>query len=439
MASTAQCSGRLSFRRWAICGLAITVWAGLGGGCRQQTPQARTAAVQQAPVEVRVSPVIRRAVQRGIDVTGTLYGDDEAEIAPKTAGPLVDVLKDVGDRVAPGELLAQIDRTDYELERQQRDAALHEALAKIGLDTMPGPDFDLTALPSVQRAQAEEHNAQAKFNRGKELHEDNPPLISDQDFADLQTAVEVASRTVNTEILAVKALLSQARSRAVDLAVAQQRLRDTEIRAPEAGEAAAAGSASGYFVAQRMVSAGEYVTAGKPVFALVDADPIKFRAEAPERYAGSIHPGQAVAIHVEAYAEEFAGKVARIAPRVDPQSRMFLVESEIPNADDRLKPGGFARGRISTTLQQDVPFVPIAAVVSFAGVKRVFTVEGGKAVEHRIQTGEQVEDTLEVIGDLPAGAMVVVEGAMKLAPGMTVSVAQDSGAPRREASAAPTQ
>lgn len=399
---------------------ALAALAAFCSGCRQETPQTRTAAVQQAPVEVRVAPVMRRAVQRGIDVTGTLYGDDEAQIAAKTSGRVAAVPKDVGDHVAAGELLAQIDRTDYELERQQREAALREALAKLGLDQMPGADFDLATVPNVQRAGAEEHNAQAKFNRGKELHDNDPPLISDQDYADLQTALEVASRTVKTEMLVARTLLSQARSRAVDLAAAEQRLRDTEIRAPVRGDS------EGYVVAQRLISTGEYVSEGKAVFALVDTDPIRFRAEVPERYAGEIHPGQAITIRVEAYAEDFVGKVARISPRVDPQSRMFLVESEIPNADGRLKPGGFARGRISTNMEEGVAFVPQSAVISFAGVKRIFSVENGKAVEHRIATGVQIDDSVEIVGGLPAGVMVVVEGVNKLAPGMAVNVAQTS-------------
>ena len=63
-------------------------------------------------------------------------------------------------------------------------------LARLGLDAMPGEDFDLSTVPTVQRAAAEENNSRAKFNRGKQLFEDDPPLISEQDYADLQTALD---------------------------------------------------------------------------------------------------------------------------------------------------------------------------------------------------------------------------------------------------------
>lgn len=369
-------------------------------------------------MEVRVAPVQRRSVQRGIDVTGTLYGDDEARISAKVAGRVIVVQKDIGDRVAADEIIAQVDRTDFELTRLQREAAMSEALSRLGLDAMPGEDFDLATLPAVRRAQAEEANAQSRLERGRQLFQNDPPLISEQEFADLQTSVEVASRNVNVEMLVAKSLLSTARSRAADLSVAEQALRDTEIRVPDRGS-----DTAGYAVAQRLVSVGEWVSAGQAVFALVDADPMKFRAEVPERYAGALQVGQRVNVNVEAYPESFAGVVRRQSPRVDSASRTFLIEAEIPNPDGRLKPGNFARGRIDTSVEPNVAFVPTAAIVSFAGVKRVFTVENGKAVEHRIQTGVEIDDSIEVVGaTLPADAQVIIEGATKVSNGAAVTV-----------------
>jgi RND family efflux transporter MFP subunit len=361
-------------------------------------------------------------VQRGLDVTGTLFGDDEARVAAKVAGRIIAVGKDLGDRVAPGELLAEIDRTDFELSRMQREAALREALARVGLDELPGEAFDLATLPAVRRAQAEEANAKSRLERGRQLFQNDPPLISEQEFADLETSVEVASRNVHVEMLAGRALLSMARSRAADLAVAQQALHDTKICAPDRQ----AGTVE-YAVAQRLVSVGEWVSGGEAVFALVDTDPIKLRAEVPERFAGSVRVGQSVRAHVEAYPDTFTGEVRRLSPRVDPDSRTFLMEAEIPNPDGRLKPGGFARGRIDTVLEHDVLFVPTSAIHSFAGVKRIFTVSDGRAVEHRVQTGVEVDNSVELIGvQLPADARVIVEGVSRISAGAAVTVRTSS-------------
>jgi hypothetical protein len=78
-------------------------------------------------------------------------------------------------------------------------------------------------------------------------------------------------------------------------------------------------------------------------------------------------------------------------------------------------------------MQQDVIFVPEAAIVSFAGVKRLFTVADGKAVEHRVQTGVTADGMIELAGaDLPADATVVIEGAQRLVNGQTVQIQRGS-------------
>jgi len=411
--------------------MAAAVFAILGvaalGGCRKQQgsggPSGREADGAAAEVvDVRVAPLQHRAVQRGIDLTGTLFADDEARIAAKVSGRVAATNKDLGDRVGPGEVLMQIDRTDYQLALQQREAAVNEALSRLGLERMPESSFDVQTLPAVQRAAAQERNARARFERGKQLFESDPPLISVQDYDELETALEVASHNVKAEMLNAQFLLSQARSRTAELAIARQQLQDTEIRAPVRADNA------DYAVALRMVSVGEYVTLGQTVFALVDADPIKFRADVQERFAGEVNVGQVVRVRVEAFDEDFTGRVTRISPRIDPRSRTFVMEAEIPNTDGRLKPGSFGLGRVDSSLQQGVAMAPEAAIVTFAGVKRLFSVVDGKAVEHRIQTGVRDGNLVEIIGgDMPADATIVVEGAQRLVNGQGVRVEPNSG------------
>ena len=153
------------------------------------------------------------------------------------------------------------------------------------------------------------------------------------------------------------------------------------------------------------------------MFRLIDDDPVKFRAAVPEKHLGTIAVGQQVRVTVEAYPKQtFSGRVARINPQVDPSSRNFMIEIVVPNDKQMLRPGGFARGRVETALDPNVVSVPQSAVVSFAGVHRVFTVKDGKAVEHPVELGDRVsEDQIEVRGDLVGGEQVVVDGAAKVA------------------------
>jgi RND family efflux transporter MFP subunit len=366
------------------------------------------------PIEVKIEPVHRRSVQRSIEATGTLFGDEEALISAELGGRVDAVLADLGDTLRPGEPLAQIDKRDYELALLQSRAALSAALARVGLSELPADDFDPRTVPTVVSAEAEAANAKARYERGRQLYEESPPMISAQEFADLGTAAEVASGAVDVALLNARAALADARTRAAEVAVAEKRVADATVRAPGVlGE-----DRPRYQVAARSVAMGEYVTPGRAMFRLVATDPVKFRATVPERYAGDVHAGQGAEAHVEAYDEAFAGKVGRVSPRIDPASRTFEVEIDIPNGDGRLKPGAFARGSIFTR-EEDAVFVPEAAVVTFAGVQKVFTVKDGKAVEHRVRTGARLDGLVEIASGLEVDA-VVIAGARSLSNGAAV-------------------
>src|SRR5262249_50274748 len=113
-----------------------------------------TTAADAAPERVVVSlgPVVKVPTERPVAVVGTIYGNEETTVSAKVAGRVRETFKDMGDRCAPGERLAQIDPTDYELERVKQEMAVRETLAKLGLTSEPDPSFDPNELPTVKRA-----------------------------------------------------------------------------------------------------------------------------------------------------------------------------------------------------------------------------------------------------------------------------------------------
>ncbi len=384
-------------------------------------------------VPVVLERVTVQSVQRGVEVVGTLFGDDRATISSKVAGKITAVFKDVGDRAEPGEPLAQVDREDFVLARQQKELAVREVLSKLGLKELPPEDFDVRKLPTVERARLEADNAKAKYERGRQLHEQTPPLMSDQDFADLRTAWEVARSNYDVEILTARSLISQARTRQAELALAEQQLSDTVIRAPGISavttvpaQPPTSPKSPIYAVTDRYISVGELVTQGKQAFRVVKDDPIKLRAAVPERFIGEVQVGQHATLQVEAYEDRFAGEVSRINPAVDPENRTFEVEIVVPNASHRLRPGSFAKGFVETHLDKEVVFAPIEAVLSFAGVNKVFTVKDNKAVEATVTLGDRKGNRVEIAGGIGAGESVVVSGNSKLADGVAVVVRTDA-------------
>ena len=115
--------------------------------------------------------------------------------------------------------------------------------------------------------------------------------------------------------------------------LARVHLQKTRIVAPFSG-----------IVGLRQVSVGEYITPGQALVNLEAIDPVKADFSVPEKFLPTIKVGQTIRIKVDAYPEEtFEGKVYAIDPRVDITGRSILVRARVPNKDQRLRPGLFAR------------------------------------------------------------------------------------------------
>lgn len=384
--------------------------------CDPAAPSAQQAT--PAPIAVEAVHPQLREFTRLVRATGSIFGDEEATIAAKVSGRVVAVHRDLGDVAKPAEPLLQIDPTDYLLARTERERALSQTLARLGLDAMPDEALDVDALPSVERARLQAANARARFERGRSLADRQPPLISEQDFADLQTAAEVAESELRVERLTAQAILAEASVLEAELATAAQRISDTVHLTPVS---AGMSMATRYQIAARYVSIGDFVQMGDPLFRVVDSDPVKLRVTAPERRLGDVRVGQIARVTVEAFAEPFEGRVSRISPTVDQATRTFLIEVTVPNADGRLAPGAFAVAEIEIARESALA-LPVDAVVAFAGVVKVVTVVDGKAQEQRVATGDVQDGFVEVMGRLTPNDLVIRQPSGAIVTGAPVEI-----------------
>jgi RND family efflux transporter MFP subunit len=395
----------------------LILWLAAVAACKRQTQEPTAAA--DTRVLVALQPVKVQPVTRTVEVVGTLYGDEEAALAAKVPGRIAAIEHDVGDAVAPAAVLARVETADYELAVAQKQAALQAALAELGLQELPARDFDVAQVPAVQKATIEASNAEQRWQRAEAMFAEKPPLITEQEHADLRTAWLSAVASRELAVTESRARLALAAVRAAELAQSQKALADTAVAAPAGGP---------WRVGRRRIAVGDYVKEGDALFDVVDPDPIKFRAAVHERWSAAVRKGQKVAVEVPSGTEPVAGVVDRIAPVADAKKRTFEVEIRIDNAAGRLIPGGFARGAIATHIDPEVVFVPQDAVVTALGLSKVFTVKDGKAVEHKVTTGVHDGAFLEVTkGDLAPGDQVVTSGAARLAEGVAVRTAGRAG------------
>lgn len=398
-------------------------------------PPADTGAADQAPVPVTVQPVDPVTLARTVPVVGTLDPFKDVTLAPKVDGRVLRVLRDCGDVVLPGDVLLELDARDYELEVESAQRALEAELARLELTDLPDPAADPEKLtenvPAVAKARAALEESARKVDQQQRLL--NQGVGAKEDYAVVVAERKVAEATLRQTRTDVRAAMVTARRLRVALDQARQRQADATVRAPVPDEwgawAAAVGPAAvplRYTVAQRFVWEGEMVRAmpEKNVYRLVVDHVLKLRAQVPERFAREVRAGQPAAVRVDAADRPVGGVVTRVSPTVDPQSRTFQVEVTVPNADPavRLKPGTFARAEITTRTEPGVRTVPPGALVTFAGVTKVFIADGDKAKAVEVKVGQRDKEWVEVGGPLPAGARVITSGFSQLVDGSPIRI-----------------
>lgn len=411
-------------------GRSPTLWAFLFmmAGCAK--PPAAPAPERRETATVEVTNAAEAPFLRTVRVTGTLFADEETVVAAKVPGRIAAVKKEFGDAAHPGECLVILDATDYELQKVERERAFRQALAVLGLERLPDGEFDVDRLPSVEGARLEAENAKSRFERGRSFMAKDPPVISDQEFADLRTAADVADAALRKERLAMHAKLAEARTLDAQVKTAEQRLADTKVYVPVTPDV----PDRDFEVAQRLVSVGDFVQAGAPLFRLVDPNPLKLRAEVPARRSAEVQKDEKVQVRVDAFQETFAGRVSRLSPVLDKASRTFQAEILIDNGSRRLKPGLFAVGEIEVRTDM-VLALPENCIRTFAGVTKVVTFADGKAIEKRVELGARQNGKVEIKSGVGPAEKIVIGPDGSLVTGTPLVIGQKA----KEAAGAETR
>ena len=385
-------------------------------------PETGVAGRDASSVMVTIEPVTVRPVKRTIEGVGTLHGFEEVSVSARVEGRVRKLRFDVADRLEPGAVLLEIDPTDYELSVQQAERALQVELAKLGLAKVPDAEVDLGKVPSVMQARTRMENAQSREERGRKMAATR--AITPEDLGTLSSDYRVAQAEYANQVLLGKVGLATIRMKQTALAIAQQQLEEARVRVPTPTRPVP-GAVGGvtYAVTQRMVSEGTLVRPGTEVCKLVINQTLKLRVPVPERYGSEVRMGQKAEVSTAAFPRAFAGAVARINPAVEPTTRTFEVEIQVPNPRGELKPGSFAKAAILTRLDAEATTVPLTALVNFAGINKIFLAENGRAKAVEVTPGMQTTEWVEITTPaLPRGARVITSGQTALASDTPVAV-----------------
>jgi RND family efflux transporter MFP subunit len=369
---------------------------------------------QDKALSVKIVPVESREVRRTVESVGSLFAYDEVAVSAEVEGRAEKVLVDVGDHVAKGDVLVQILPTEFELAVDQQQALLDQAKAKLGLADAEQELGDPSQAASVKKAAADLANAEQKYRRTKSLMEQG--VMSQQAFDQDEANYNAAKAVYDLAVQDVRNLQAAIKQQRATTDLAKKKLRDTNIRAPFDG-----------YIKDRFVTVGQFLKVtmtATPVMTIVNINPMRVRLKVPERMAAWVPVGQPVTVSVEAYSDRtFNGKIWRINPSVDPQTRTFDVEALIENHERLLKPGFFANATIMSTKLERVVVIPRRAVNYAYGIYKVYAVNGTKLKETEIKVGDQTGEDLEVVEGVRPGERLAVaaEGQeLALKDGITI-------------------
>lgn len=176
-------------------------------------------------------------------------------------------------------------------------------------------------------------------------------------------------------------------------------------------------------VTARNYDAGD-MTSTNPILTIEQIVPVKVLVNVSESEFTKVRKGMKIPVYLDVYGdEEFTGTVELIHPRIDPASRTFTVEIDFPNRNERIRPGMFARVVINYGTEERV-VVPDRAIVkqTGSGEKFVYVYKDGHVSYNKVEIGQRLGDSYELISGVDNGADVVISGQTRLNNGMKVNV-----------------
>lgn len=389
------------------------------------------------PILVEVTSVRQGKIAKRIKFTGSIEADSQVNVFPQITAVVKEMKVDLGDSVKKGNVIARLESEEFSAQFSQAKAALEVMRAKWAqMQTGARPEEISQAEDLVIKAKANLKEAESNFTRMKEMY--TKGSISERQFESAELAYTVAKADSNSaqerlqmlKMGATKedrdALQAQVRQAEAAVDLARIRLSYTQITSPFDGT-----------ISERFIEPGDLATPAKPLFTIVRMDRVKVVIGFPGNQIQYMVPGTTARIHVDAYAsEEFLGKIDKVSPTLNPETRLFSAELGIANEKYLLRPGMFATVMFEVDPHQDALLVPKITVLyrenntdnaETIGAKThqrnyLFIIEDETARMREVSLGHESGDIIEILHGVKKGERIVTQGLHQLKDGDRVRI-----------------
>jgi RND family efflux transporter MFP subunit len=369
------------------------------------------AADQPVPIQTRFPNRVQEPVS--VAASGAVEANVTAQGAFQIAGRVAKVFVEEGQAVNKGQVLAELDATDY---RNAYDAAQAQADAAQAVDhkAQQGP-----RAQELEQARIDYEQWQDQYNRMKFLY-DHKSLPAN-DFKKIEAGYQAAQQRYDmarqgTRVEDKQAASGQFHAAAAQMHEAQKRLGDTRLRAPISG-----------FVGIKRIDVGDTVGAGIPVISVLDLNPVKVRVAIPESEIGRVQQGSRATVSIPSLGDrKFEGKVETVGVAADPASRTYAVKVAVPNPDRLLRAGLVSEARIFSSAMVNVMTLPGNAILRDPqGVTQVYVYSPSaqRVYARRVDVGEIFGNEVEIRSGLAANDQVVIVGQQNVREGSPAKIA----------------
>lgn len=378
--------------------VAVLVWR-FGGapGSDLSSGAMRGGDGERRGLPVEVGEVVQRDLTDVAFYTGTLQPGSQFMLASKAGGRLRNLLVDIGDLVAPGQVIARLDDEEFAQDVAEQRAARDVAEAQL------------------EDARAQRQVRQRAYERVADLRRRN--LSSESEY-------DIARSEYDAAIANVRVAEAQVAQRQAALRASEVRLGYSTVRAEWNGDAVDRVR----YVGERFVDEGANVSANDPIISVIDIDTLRGVMFVTDGDFARLEVGQHARIHSDARpGEVFEGRVHRIAPLLQEDSRQARVEVRIPNPDRRLSPGFFVGIEVDLEQVSDATVVPADAITRQGGHRGVYLIENADADDITVSwvpitEGVRGDDYVQVLEPEISGRVVTL-GQHRLSDGAAVRIA----------------
>ncbi|MCM8764845.1 MAG: efflux RND transporter periplasmic adaptor subunit, partial [Candidatus Omnitrophica bacterium] len=277
-----------------------------------------------------------------VTVVGTIGADEEANISAKIPGRVVSVNADAGIFVRKGQTLITIDDSQFKIQKTQIQNQI--LMAQANLDAI-----------NIQML-----DAQKDVKRMEDLYKEG--VISQKQFESYHVKLETLQKNYDSSQKNLQVIKDNLRL--IDI-----QIDDCVIKAPFDG-----------IIGNKRVEIGEVVGPGQILMTIYNIRKLNAQMKVPEIYIPKLKTGQDAEVEIDALGEEKVnGKITKISGAPDPKTRMFIVYVSLPFVNPLIKPGMFAKAKITINQKNNVLIVPEEAVFEEAGKNYIYIVENNQA------------------------------------------------------------